>query len=167
MKEVISKKRPVGDGSVTFNEKWSAISPGRRIPIKQKDHGFVTVPCTIKDRTFKKILIDSRASVSRMLSIHQRLSIGKVSDIGANLKFSDHSIKNTYGIAEDVPVIIEKFSFHVDFVIMDIPEDEETPIILGQPFMQTSRCNFDIEHGTLTLKVYNDEITLNEHDNKK
>ena len=43
---------------------------------------------------------------------------------------------------------------------MDIPEDEETPIFLGRPFMLTSRCNFDIEIGNLTLKLFDEEITL-------
>ncbi|XP_050876048.1 uncharacterized protein LOC127079712 [Lathyrus oleraceus] len=120
MKEVIAKKRPIGDGSVTFNEKCSAISP-----------------------------------------VYQRLDTGNVSDTRTNLKFADHSIKNAYDIAEDVLVTIEKFSFPVDFVIIDIPEDEETHIILGRPFMRTSQCNFDIDHSTLTLKVYDHEITLN------
>lgn len=52
-------------------------------------------------------------------------------------------------------------------MIIDIPEDEETPIILGRPFMRTSRCNFDIDQGTLTLKVYDDEITLNVSEDRK
>ncbi|XP_050890639.1 uncharacterized protein LOC127096060 [Lathyrus oleraceus] len=168
MKEVIVKKRPIGDGSTTLNEKGSEISPGRRIPNNQKDPGDVTVPCTIKDITFKKVVIDSGASVSLMpLSIYQRLGIGNISDTRTNLKFADHSIKNAYGITEDVLVTIEEFSFLVDFVIIDIPEDEETPIILGRSFLRASRCNFDIDHGTLTLKVYDDEITLNVIENMK
>ncbi|XP_050896841.1 uncharacterized protein LOC127103637 [Lathyrus oleraceus] len=167
-KEVIVEKRPVGDGSVALNEKCSAISPSRRILHKQKDPRAVTVPCTIKNRTFKKVLIDSRASVSMMpLSIYQRLGIGSVSDTRTNQKFADHSIKNAYGIAEDILVTIEKFSFPVDFVIIDILEDEETPIILDRPFMQTSQCNLDIDQGTLALKVYDDEITLNVLNNRK
>ncbi|XP_050909393.1 uncharacterized protein LOC127123188 [Lathyrus oleraceus] len=163
MKEVITEKRPIEDGLVAFNEKRSEISPGRRIPSKQKDPGEVTIPCTIKDISFKKVLIDSRASVSLIpLSIYQRLGLGNVCDTRTNMKFAYHSIKNAYGIAEDILVTIEKFSFPVGFVIIDIPEDEVTPIILGQPFMRTSRCNFDIDHNTLTLKVYDDdEITLN------
>jgi hypothetical protein len=162
MKEVITEKRPIEDGLVAFNEKRSEISPGRRIPSKQKDPGEVTIPCTIKDISFKKVLIDSRASVSLMpLSIYQRLGLGNVCDTRTNMKFAYHSIKNAYGIAEDILVTIEKFSFPVGFVIIDIPEDEVTPIILGRPFMRTSRCDFDIDHNTLTLKVYDDEITLN------
>ncbi|XP_050897072.1 uncharacterized protein LOC127103874 [Lathyrus oleraceus] len=146
MKEVISKKRPIRDGPVTFNEKFSAISPGRRIPIKHKDPRSVTVPWTIKDKTFKKVLIDSGASVSLMpLSVYQRLGIRTVNDTRTVLKFADHSINNAYEVAEDVLVTMEQFSFPVDFVIMDILEDEKTPIILGRPFLWTSRCNFDIE----------------------
>ncbi|XP_050902867.1 uncharacterized protein LOC127115333 [Lathyrus oleraceus] len=168
MKEVIAEKRPIRDGSVTLNEKCNEISPSRRIPNKQKDHGAVTVPFTIKYRTFKLVLIDSRASVSLMpLSIYQRLGIGNVSDTRTNLKFADHSIKNAYGIAEDVLVTIKQFGFPIDFMIIDIPEDEETPIILGRPFMRTSRCNSDIDHDTLTLKVYDDKITLNVLKNRR
>src|SRR3954468_737659 len=50
---------------------------------------------------------------------------------------------------------------------MDIPEDEETPIILGRPFLRISRCNFDIEKGTLTLKSFEEEITLKVLNTKK
>ncbi|XP_050875606.1 uncharacterized protein LOC127079241 [Lathyrus oleraceus] len=167
MKEVISKKRPIKDGSVALNEKCSAISPGRRIPNKHKDHVVVTIPCIIKEKTFKKVLIDSGSSVSLMpLPIYQRLGIGNVSDTRTNMKFADHSINKSYGIIEDVLVTIEEFSFLVGFVIIDIPEDEETLIILGRAFMRTSRCNFNIDQGTLTLQVYDDEITLNDIENR-
>ncbi|XP_058725715.1 uncharacterized protein LOC131597010 [Vicia villosa] len=129
MKEVISKKKPTRGEGVVKKEKCCAISPEKRIPIKQKDPGSVAIPCTIKNRTFMKVLIDSGASVSLMpLSIFKKL---------------------------------------VDFEIMDIPEDEETPIILGRPFLRTSRCNFDIEKGTLTLKSFDEEITLKVLDTKK
>src|ERR1051325_7147381 len=43
---------------------------------------------------------------------------------------------------------------------MDIPEDEETPITLDRPFLLTSRCNFDIETGNLTINFFYEEITL-------
>ncbi|XP_050888831.1 uncharacterized protein LOC127093991 [Lathyrus oleraceus] len=168
MEEVITKKRPTTEESVAWKEKCSAISLGKRILNKQKDPGTITISCTIKDRTFKKVLIDSRASVSLMpLSIYHRLGIENFSDTRTNMKFAEYSIKNAYGIAEDVLVTIRELSFPVDFVIIDIPEDEETPIILGRPFIQTSRCNLDMDQCTLTLKVYDDEITLNIIKNRK
>ena len=94
------------------------------------------------------------------LLIFKKLGIEKISGSGTKLKFADHTIKQSYGIAEDVLVEIDNFVFLVDFQILDIPEDEETPIILRQPFMLTSRCNFDIETGNLTLKSFDKVITL-------
>ena len=88
------------------------------------------------------------------------MGIEKISKSGTKLKFVDHTIKQSYGVAEDVMVGIDNFVFPVDFQIMDIPEDEETPTILGQPFPLTSLWNFDIETGNLTLKLFDEEITL-------
>ncbi|XP_058746143.1 uncharacterized protein LOC131619017 [Vicia villosa] len=134
---------------------------GMKIPVKKKDRGSVTIPCTIGDRSFKKALIDLGASVSLMpLSIYKRLGIGNVQDTRMTLQFADHSIKRPYGIVEDVLVKIDKFVFPVDFVILEMPEDEEIPIILGRPFLETGRCLIDIEEGTMTLKVYDEELKI-------
>ncbi|XP_050889921.1 uncharacterized protein LOC127095249 [Lathyrus oleraceus] len=168
MEEVIAKKRPTVEELVAWKEKCNAISLGQRIPNKHKDPGMVTISCIIKERMFKKVLIDSGASVSLMpLSIYHKLGIMNVSSTRKNLKFADHSIKNAYGMAEDVLVTIGELSFPVDFVIIDIHEDEETPIVLGRPFTRTSRCNLDMDQGTLTLKVHDDEITLNDIEKRK
>ena len=86
------------------------------------------------------------------LSIFKKLGIEKISGSGTKLKFADHTIKQSYGIAKDVLVEIDSFVFPIDFHIIDIPEDEETHIILGRPFLLTSQCNFDIETVNLTLK---------------
>ncbi|XP_058764719.1 uncharacterized protein LOC131638164 [Vicia villosa] len=79
MKEVISKKKPTRGEGVVKKEKCCEISLEKRIPMKQKDPGSVAIPCTIKNRTFKKVLIDSGASVSLMpLSIFKKLDIEKI-----------------------------------------------------------------------------------------
>lgn len=57
-------------------------------------------------------------------------------------------------------VKIDKFVFLIDFVILEMPEDEEIPLILGRPFLKTGRCMIDIEEGTMTLKVYDEELKL-------
>lgn len=48
-----------------------------------------------------------------------------------------------------------------------MPEDEETPLILYRPFLLTCRCNIDLKKYTLTLKVYDDELTLDVLENMK
>ncbi|XP_050876337.1 uncharacterized protein LOC127080047 [Lathyrus oleraceus] len=133
-----------------------------KIPIKKKDRGAVTIPCTIGDRSFNKALIDLGASVSLMpLSIYKKLGIGAVQDTRMTLQFADHSVKKPYGIVKDVLVKIDKFVFPVDFVILEMPKDEEIPLILGRPFLETGRCVINIEEGTMTLKVYDEELKIN------
>jgi hypothetical protein len=94
------------------------------------------------------------------LSIYKRLGIGKVQDTRMTLQFADHSVKRPYGVVEDVLVKIDKFVFPVDFVILEMSEDEEIPLILGRPFLETGRCLIDIEEGTMTLKVYDEELKI-------
>ncbi|XP_058747415.1 uncharacterized protein LOC131620376 [Vicia villosa] len=161
MKEVMARKRSQGGESKIATEKCGIVSSARKIPINRKDPGAVVIPCTIKNITFKKVLLDSGSSVSLMpLSIFKKLELEKISESKTQLRFADHTIKKSYGVAENVLVEVDKFVFPVDFHIMDIPEDEETPILLGRPFLLTGRCNFDIEKGTLTLKSFDEEVTL-------
>ncbi|MCI52001.1 hypothetical protein A2U01_0073245, partial [Trifolium medium] len=40
-------------------------------------------------------------------------------------------------MTEDVLVKVDKFMFPIDFVVMDIEDDDDVPLILGRPFMKT------------------------------
>ena len=40
-------------------------------------------------------------------------------------------------------------------------EDKEIPIILGRPFLVTSRAMIDVQRGELILRVYDDEVKFN------
>ncbi|XP_050890326.1 uncharacterized protein LOC127095719 [Lathyrus oleraceus] len=145
-------------------ETCTSILQGMKIPVKKKDRGLVTTPCTIDDRKFKKALIDLGASVSLMpLSIYKKSGIGTVQDTRMTLQFADRSIRRPYGIMEDVLVKINRFVFPVDFVILEMLEDEDIPLILGRPFLETGRCMIDIEEGTMTLKVYDEELKIDVH----
>ncbi|XP_058758985.1 uncharacterized protein LOC131632221 [Vicia villosa] len=162
MKDIISKKRTTDTDSVILTETCSAILQGMKIPAKKPDRGSVTILCTIGDRSFKRALIDLGASVSLMpLSIYRKLGIGRVQDTRITLQFADHSVKKPFGIVEDVLVKVDKFVFPVDFVILEMPEDEEIPLIMGRPFLETGRCMIDIENGTMTLKVYDEDLKIN------
>lgn len=116
-----------------------------KILVKKKDRESVTIPCTIVNRTFKKALINLGASVSlRPLSIYTKLGIGTVQDTRMTIQFANHSVKRPYGVVEIVLVKIDKFVFPVDFVILEMPEDEEIPLTVGRPFKERGRCMIDI-----------------------
>ena len=69
------------------------------------------------------------------------------------LELADRSMKYPYGVAEDVLVKVDKFMFLVDFVVMDIEEDTEVPLILGRPFMKTAKVIIDVDDGKLKVRV--------------
>ena len=39
---------------------------------------------------------------------------------------------------------VDRFIFLVDFIVLDIEEDKEMPIILGRPFLDTGRALTDV-----------------------
>ena len=54
-----------------------------------------------------------------------------------------------------------KFLFHVDFIVLDMLEDIELPLILSQPFLVTRRALIDVREGTLVLRIQNEQVTFN------
>ena len=67
------------------------------------------------------------------------------------LQLADQSIIRPYGVIEDVLVRVKHFIFPTDFVVMDICEDTDIPVILGRPFMLTASCIADIGRRKLEL----------------
>ncbi|GJQ90362.1 MAK10-like protein [Tanacetum coccineum] len=57
------------------------------------------------------------------------------------------------GIAEDVLVEVAEHIFPVDFVILDIKENEKSPFILGTPFLTTAKATIKFDTGTITLRL--------------
>ena len=53
---------------------------------------------------------------------------------------------------------VDKFMFPVDFVIVDIEEDVEVPLILGRPFMKMARVIINVDNGQLKVRVEDDEV---------
>ena len=64
-------------------------------------------------------------------------------------------------MVEDVLVKVCQFTFPVDFVIMDIEEDADIPLILGRPFMLTAKCVVDMGNGNLEMSVDEQKVTFN------
>jgi len=60
------------------------------------------------------------------------------------LKLVDRSIKYAYCVVKDDFVQVDKFIIPMDFVVMDIEEDKEVPLILDRPFMKIARFIVDV-----------------------
>lgn len=66
-----------------------------------------------------------------------------------SLQMADMSTKSLMGIAKNVLVKAYKLPFPIDFDVMDIKEDPDIHVILGRPFMNTSRMLIDIDEGIM------------------
>ncbi|GKD52461.1 putative reverse transcriptase domain-containing protein [Tanacetum coccineum] len=61
-----------------------------------------------------------------------------------SVQLNNRTVKHPKGIAENVLVGIGKFVFPVDFIILDIPEDVNVPLIHGRPFLSTAYAKVDV-----------------------
>jgi hypothetical protein len=66
-----------------------------------------------------------------------------------------------YGVLEDVLVKVNELVFLADFVILDMAEDEDMPLILGSPFLATGHALIDVEMGHLVLRFHSEQVVFN------
>ena len=55
----------------------------------------------------------------------------------------------------------QKIIFPVDFVVIDIEEDKQVPLLLGRPFLATRVALIDVKKGELTLRVGDEAMHFN------
>ena len=70
-------------------------------------------------------------------------------------------MKYLMGILENVLVKVKKIFIFIDFIMLDMEEDEEIPIILGCPFLVIDGVVIDVKNGRLTLKASDEKVELN------
>nr|XP_016472041.1 PREDICTED: uncharacterized protein LOC107794097 [Nicotiana tabacum] len=160
LKEILSSKRKLKEISmVMLTEKYSVILQNR-LPQKLGDPGSFTIPCTLGGVYFEKALCDSGASINLMsFSIFKKLNLGEMKDICVSLHFSDQSTKKPKGIIENVLVRVDKFVFLIDFIVLEMKECPDEPIIFGRPFITTCREIIDVHQRQLILRV-DEEIVI-------
>ena len=162
LKEILSKKRKIAEeGVVNLTTTCSAVIQ-KNLPEKMKDPGSFTIPCTIGGFEIQKALCDSGVSINLMpLSVARRLSLGELTPTTVTLQMADRTMAKPEGVIEDVLVKVGKFVFPIDFIILDIEEDSQVPLLLGRPFLATGAALIDMRKGVLTLRVGEEAADFN------
>ncbi|XP_048229266.1 uncharacterized protein LOC125369910 [Ricinus communis] len=153
LKEILSNKRKLEDlGLVTLNEECSAIFQNK-LPVKRHDLGSFTVTCIFGDLPISDALADLGASINLMpSSLFEKLGLSEPQPTRMSIQLAYRTVKYPRGIVEDVLVKVDKFIFPVDFVVMDMEGESSVPLILGRPFLATSRAVVDVCDGKLQLR---------------
>ncbi|KAI3740492.1 hypothetical protein L2E82_30941 [Cichorium intybus] len=161
LKDLLSNRKKLEEVSnVILNEQCSAAMLNK-LPKKLTDPGNFTIPCQFGNLTLSHALADSGASINLMpFSFYSKLDLPEPKPTRMAIHLANKSVTYPRGIVEDLLVKVDKFVFPADFVVLDMEEDEQVPIILGRPFLNTARALVDIHESKLTLRVGSDAITF-------
>ncbi|XP_006580727.1 uncharacterized protein LOC114411130 [Glycine soja] len=162
LKDLLTKKsKYIHSDNIVVEGNCSTVIQ-RILPPKHKDPGSVTIPCSIGSVSVGKALIDLGASINLMpLPMCRRLGELEIMPTGMTLQLANRSIVRPYGVIEDVLVKVKQITFPADFVVMDLEEEAEIPLILGCPFLSTASCVVDMN---VTFDLF--EAMKHPNDNK-
>nr|GEU61860.1 hypothetical protein [Tanacetum cinerariifolium] len=162
LKDLFSHKEKLEKAAslVKLSEECFAIIP-RSLPQKEEDPGSFTLLCLTEPLAVKNALADLGASINLMPhSLFRQLRISKLKPTKMSIQLADRSIKYPIEVCENLLVKVSKFIFPVDFVVLEMDEDELVPIILGRPFLATARAVIDVHEGKLSLRVRSKTVTF-------
>ncbi|XP_070045520.1 uncharacterized protein [Nicotiana tomentosiformis] len=86
--------------------------------------------------------------------------IEEIRSVPISLQLVDQTTLIPEGIVEDVLVRVDKFVFPLDFIVANMEENKEVPLILGRPFLATSRAILDIRERKLMLRLGEETVTF-------
>nr|GEV19907.1 reverse transcriptase domain-containing protein [Tanacetum cinerariifolium] len=161
LKALLSNKEKLQELSNTpLNENCSAVIL-KKLPEKLGDHGKFLIPCGFIELKCKA-LANLDASINLMsLSVWKKLGLPELISTRMTLELANRAICTTVGIARDVFVLVGKFTFPADFVIVDYESDPRVPLILGRPFLRTARALIDVHGEEMILCDGDERLTLN------
>jgi hypothetical protein len=77
----------------------------------------------------------------------------------AQLQMADQSLRFLDGIAKNVPVQIDDHFILTDFLVIDMGEDEyDPPIILGRPFLSTTKAIIYLATGEVHFQFPSEKV---------
>src|SRR3954464_14412704 len=165
LKEMITKKRKWAEHETVMLTEESSALLRKKLPPKLSDPGSFSISCMIGSLKFENALCDLGASVNILpYSLFKKLNIGEVKPTKISLQLADRSIIYPRGI---VLIKVDKFIFPIDLIVLDMEEDKSIPLILGRPFLATTRAVIDVGEGKLILKLGDDQIEFNFCNNMK
>ena len=114
---------------------------GWGVPIKKGDPGSPIITCSIGPHTFENATCDPGSSVNIMYKeTYENLFYTKLAPTSIFLQLADQSVRHVEGIATNLLLRIRGAYVPTNFVILDILNDRDAPLILGHPFLNTANA---------------------------
>ncbi|XP_021991882.1 uncharacterized protein LOC110888676 [Helianthus annuus] len=161
LKEILKGKDKLEElPNVSLNVECSAVVTNS-LPEKLIDPGIFTIPCLFGGDVQNHALTDLGASINLMpYSFYEKLGLGDLKPTRMTLSLAYKTVKYPRGIVENLLVKVDKFVIPVNFVVLDMEADENIPLILGRPFLNTAKALIDVFLGTITLRAGEDSVVF-------
>ncbi|GJX49405.1 reverse transcriptase domain-containing protein [Tanacetum coccineum] len=154
LKELVSNKHKLEQILSTFLSDESLAMIQNKVPPKFKDPRSFLIPCTFSKTFSCNALADLGASINLMpYSVYAKLSLETLKPTKMSIKLADRSFQYPIGIAKNMFVKVGKFTFPMDFVILEMEEDSKVTIILGRPFLHIVDAVIRVKQKQLNLGV--------------
>nr|GEV18029.1 reverse transcriptase domain-containing protein [Tanacetum cinerariifolium] len=153
--------------NILLNENCSAVIL-KNLPKKLGDPMKFLIPCGFSELKCKA-LADLGASINLMpLSVWKKIGLPELISTRITHELANRAIRTPTGIARDTSVSVRKFTFPADFVIVDYESDPRVPLILGRPFLRTTRALIDVHEEEMIFCDGDERLTLNmRHDTSR
>ncbi|GKC52490.1 reverse transcriptase domain-containing protein [Tanacetum coccineum] len=77
-----------------------------------------------------------------------------------SVRLAKRSFQHPIGIAKNMFIEVGKFTFPMDFVILEMDKDSKVPLILGRPFLYTTDAAIRVKQKQINLGVGSERMTF-------
>ncbi|GKC49196.1 reverse transcriptase domain-containing protein [Tanacetum coccineum] len=161
LKELVSNKYKLEQISSAFHSDESSPIIQNKAPPKLGDARSFLILCTFSKTFSCNALADLGANINLIpYSLYAKLSLETLKPTKMSVRLADRSFQYPVGIVKNMLVEVGKFTFPVDFVILEMEEDIKVPLILGKPFLHTADAVIYVKQKQLNLGVGSERMVF-------
>ncbi|XP_073152859.1 uncharacterized protein [Henckelia pumila] len=158
--EIIQKDTPKGKFPPISEYKPIAPFP-LALKDSRKDEGIKELKQKLKGCQKVELGEQISAMIQRKIPVKCK-KIGPLKETAIVIQMTDRSTIYPRGVIEDVLVKVDKLVFPADFYVLDMKNsDLNNPILLGRPFLKTSKSVIEVNNDTLTMEFDGEIVKFN------
>jgi hypothetical protein len=125
----------------TIQSENKNLFPSPLLP-KLEDPRVPSIHCSINQWNFQRVVCDTESGINLMSKVTYELIYADLPLYSTYivLQMADQSQRFPEGIAQDVLVKIKDHYVLTDFLVIDMGDEKDPPIMLGRPFLNTTRA---------------------------
>nr|GEZ03703.1 hypothetical protein [Tanacetum cinerariifolium] len=130
----------------------------REFFLHQRDPLYPNIPYPskmLKQKQQEKDEVQIQKIWQMFKKLHKKLGLPELISTCMTLELANRAICTPTGIARDVFVLVGKFTFPANFVIVDYKSDPRVPLVLVRPFLRTARALIDVHGEEMILQGCN------------